>query len=117
MDKNSSKNIDIAINPAQMSVVLGCQRAVLTDWIRHGHIPPPDITGRSHKTNLWFLSTLEAWNPAVAKLAEQVASIQPVSLNIVSGYKGRRPGVRPKRCVERDRLAALAAQNPAPPAA
>lgn len=117
MDKNCIKNSDLSINSTQMSVVLGCQRAVLETWIKHGHVPPPDFSGRSHRPNRWFLSSLEAWNPAVAKLAAVIASIEPVKIPLNYRCQGRRPGVRPKRCVERDRLAALAAQNPAPPAA
>lgn len=99
MEENSNL---VVITQAQMLVILGCQKTALDRLIRNGRVPPPDIQGGRGRSSLWFLSSIESWNPEAARLAEQLISIKPISLNRALRCRGRIPGTKPKRPATRN---------------
>ena len=68
------------VTPTILACVLGCSNASFLKHLVAGKIPPPDVrTSGNCKT--WRLSTLRAWNPAVADAAAELVTRKPIPLN------------------------------------
>lgn len=65
---------DLVIRPAHWALVLNLSERALNLYLKKGAIPQPDGRGLSGM-NLWKLSTIRAWNPAVADQIEQLLAI------------------------------------------
>lgn len=65
---------DLVVRPAHLALVLNLSERALNIHIDKGHIPEHEARGLSG-LKLWRLSTIRAWNPAVADAIEQLLSI------------------------------------------
>jgi len=65
---------DLVVRPAHLMLAFGCENRTLSLKLRSGEIPQPDARG-SCGLKLWRLSTIRAWNPAVADDIERLLNL------------------------------------------
>ncbi|HCK80733.1 MAG TPA: hypothetical protein DIC59_04625 [Candidatus Competibacteraceae bacterium] len=59
------------VRPAHLSIVTGFSEPSISRLAALGKIPPHDLRGNGNG-RLWKLSTLRAWNPAIADAVESL---------------------------------------------
>jgi len=65
---------DLVVRPTHLQLALNCSDRTMGLYLQKGHIPPPD--GRSMAgLKLWKLSTIRAWNPAIARDIERLLAL------------------------------------------
>lgn len=65
---------DLVVRPAHLSLSLNLSERALNMHIAKGHIPAHEARGLSG-LKLWRLSTIRAWNPAIAADIEALLSL------------------------------------------
>lgn len=71
MTTNTQQAAGPIIATAHIALVLGCGEPTVRNLIRAGKLPQPTQRGYGGRKE-WKLSTLRAWNPAVADAIESL---------------------------------------------